>query len=56
MRTLGQFVFLALFFLSVLAWLFAWVLFKAAGGMIHLLLLFTAVSFVLHLFQGRRAA
>ncbi len=56
MRTLFDFVFLALFFFFFIVWLLAWTAFHVAGGAIHLLLLVALISLVVHLFRGRRTA
>ncbi len=57
MRFIGDFFFLMLFFVLIGVWLVMWIGLHIAGGMIHLLLIITAViSLVLHLFRGRRTA
>jgi hypothetical protein len=37
-------------------WLGGFLFFHIAGGLIHLLLLFAVISFVVHLFTGPRTA
>jgi len=53
---LRDFVFLLLFFILLGVWIFGWLAFHIAGGLIHLLLLLAVISLVVHLFRGRRAA
>jgi Family of unknown function (DUF5670) len=48
--------FMVIAFLLLLMWLGGFVFFHVAGGLIHLLLLFAVVSFVVHLFTGPRTA
>ena len=48
-------IFLGLFFVLLITWALAWVAFKVAGGLIHLLLIIAVISLVLHFFRGRRA-
>jgi hypothetical protein len=47
-------MFLALFFILLVAWLLGFVAFHVAGGLIHLLIIFAVISLVVHLFMGRR--
>ncbi|HEY1462148.1 MAG TPA: lmo0937 family membrane protein [Terriglobales bacterium] len=50
-------IWMILFILLLLAWIGGFAVFHVAGGLIHLLLLFALVSFVLHfLFGSRRTA
>jgi hypothetical protein len=56
MRTLIDFIFLALFFFFFVVWLLAWTAFHVAGGAVHLLLLVALISLVAHLLRGRRTA
>ena len=56
MRVIGDFIFLILFFVLVVAWLFAWIAFHAVGAAIHLLLILAVIFLVAHLFRGRSAA
>jgi hypothetical protein len=53
---LRDFVFLMFFFILLGVWLFGWLAFHIAGGLIHLLLLLAVISLIVHLFRGRRAA
>jgi hypothetical protein len=53
MRLIGDFIFLVLFFVLVVAWLMAWAAFHIAGGGIHLLLVLAVIFLVVHLFRGR---
>ena len=46
-------MFLVLFIVLLVAWLFGWVAFHVAGGLIHLLLLVAVVSLILHFVRGR---
>lgn len=55
MRLIGDFIFLIIFFLLLLAWVFAWAAFHLAGGAIHLLLILAVVALVAHLFRRRGA-
>jgi hypothetical protein len=48
--------FLLIGFLLVILWLGGFLMFHVASGLIHLLLLFAVISFVVHLFTGARAA
>ena len=48
--------FMVIAFLLLLMWVGGFVFFHVAGGLIHLLLLFAVVSFVVHLFTGPRTA
>jgi hypothetical protein len=50
----GPFMLIA--FVLLLMWVGGFVFFHVAGGLIHLLLLFAVVSFVVHLFSGTRTA
>ncbi len=47
-----MFAMLAVFL--IVAWLLGFGVFHVAGGLIHLLLIVALVSFVWHLFAGRR--
>ena len=47
-------MFLILFFVLLLAWLFGWVAFHIAGGLIHLLIILAAISLILHFVRDRR--
>ena len=45
-------IFMVLFVLLFLAWLFSFVVFHVAGGLIHLLLLFAVISIIVHFARG----
>ena len=47
-------VFLILFAVLMAAWLIGWLMFHVASALIHMLLLFAVVSFILHFVRGRR--
>ncbi|MDE1916090.1 MAG: hypothetical protein KGJ57_02690 [Sphingomonadales bacterium] len=49
-------MFLGLFGLLVLAWLISFVVLHVSSGLIHLLLFFAVIFFVVHLFTGRKDA
>ncbi len=48
-------MFLILAIVLVLAWLGGFLMFKTAGVLIHLLLLFAVISLIMHFVSGRRA-
>lgn len=48
--------FLVIAFLLLILWAGGFLMFHVASGLIHLLLLFAVISFVLHLVTGTRAA
>ena len=48
-------MFLILAVVLVIAWLGGFVMFKSAGLLIHLLLLFAIISVIMHFVTGRRA-
>jgi hypothetical protein len=48
-------MFLILAVVLVVAWLGGFVMFKSAGLLIHLLLIFAVISIILHFVSGRRA-
>jgi uncharacterized protein DUF5670 len=50
----GPFMLIA--FLLLLMWVGGFLFFHIASGLIHLLLLFALISFVVHLFSGPRTA
>jgi hypothetical protein len=50
----GPFLVIAL--LLLILWAGGFLMFHIASGLIHLLLLFALLSFVVHLFSGARAA
>jgi hypothetical protein len=49
---LRDFVFLILFFVLAGVWLFSWLVFHIAGGLIHLLLVIAIISLVVHLVRA----
>ncbi len=49
-------MFLILAIVLVVMWLGGFFMFKTAGLLIHLLLLFAIISLILHFVTGRRAA
>jgi hypothetical protein len=48
-------MFLILAIVLVLAWLGGFLMFKTAGILIHLLLIFAIISIIMHFVSGRRA-
>ena len=50
----GPFMLIA--FILLLMWVGGFVFFHVAGGLIHLLLLFAVISFVVHFVTGTRTA
>ena len=48
--------FMVIAFLLLLMWAGGFLLFHVASGLIHLLLLFAVISFVVHLLTGTKAA
>jgi hypothetical protein len=53
---LRDLLYLILFFVLLVTWAMAWLVFHVAGGLIHLLLVISVISLILHLFRGRRSA
>jgi len=49
-------MFLALFIVLLVAWLMGFLVFHAAGGLIHLLLIVGVICLVVHFVRGRSAA
>jgi hypothetical protein len=49
-------VWMILFIVLLIAWLGGFTMFHVAGGLIHILLVFALISFVLHFIIGRRTA
>jgi hypothetical protein len=49
-------MFLILAIVLVVMWIGGFVMFKSAGLLIHLLLLFAVISLILHFVTGRRSA
>ena len=48
-------MFLILAIVLVIAWLGGFVMFKSAGLLIHLLLIFAVISLIMHFVTGRKA-
>ena len=48
-------MFITLFFVLVICWIFGWVVFHIAGGLIHALLVVAVISLVWHFMKGRPA-
>jgi hypothetical protein len=48
-------MFLGLFFVFLVAWIFGWLLFHVAGGLIHALLIVAVISLVWHFVRQRSA-
>jgi hypothetical protein len=48
-------MFLALFVVFVLCWIFGWLVFHIAGGLIHALLVVAVISLVWHFMRPRAA-
>lgn len=55
MRIIADFIFLILFFVLLVIWLLAWVMFHVAAGGIHLLFLLAVIFLIVH-FVRRRSA
>jgi len=51
-----RFLWLVLAVLLLALWVGSFILYHVAGFLIHLLLIFALLSFILHLFTGKRAA
>jgi hypothetical protein len=49
-------MFLILAFVLVLLWIGGFIMFKSAGLLIHILLIFAVISLIMHFVTGRRAA
>jgi hypothetical protein len=47
---------LTLFVILLVMWMLGFFAFHVAGGLIHVLLIIAAISLVMHLVRGRRAA
>ena len=54
MRLLGDFIFIALFFVLLILWLVFWLALHAAGGLVHLLIVFAVIALILHFVRGGR--
>lgn len=52
MRLLTDFIFIVLFFVLLIVWVFAWLAFHVAGGLVHLLLIFAVIALILHFVRG----
>ncbi|HWW87143.1 MAG TPA: lmo0937 family membrane protein [Vicinamibacterales bacterium] len=48
-------MFLALFFVLLVCWIFGWVVFHVAGGLIHALLVVAVISLIWHFVKDRAA-
>ena len=48
-------IFTLLFVILMVAWIFGWMVFHVAGGLIHLLLIVAVISLVMHFVRGARA-
>jgi hypothetical protein len=44
---------IAVFFVLLVCWILAWVVFKVAGALIHLLLIVAAIALIWHFLRGR---
>jgi hypothetical protein len=51
-----RFLFLVFALLLLFAWIGAFVVFHVAAFLVHFLLIFALIFFVIHLFRGRRPA
>jgi Family of unknown function (DUF5670) len=51
-----RYMFVVFAFLLFFAWIGAFVVFHVVGAMIHFLLLFAIIFFIIHLFRGRSPA
>ena len=49
-------MFLALFVILLVCWVFGFVVFHVASGLIHILLIVAAISLIWHFVGGRQAA
>jgi len=49
-------MFLALFFIFLICWVFGFVVFHVAGGLIHALLIVAAISLIWHFVSARQVA
>jgi hypothetical protein len=54
-RSRGVIMFLALFFVLLVCWIFGWVVFHVAGGLIHALLVVAVISLIWHFVKDRAA-
>lgn len=46
-------MFLTLFIVLMVVWGFGWIVFRASGVLIHILLLVALISLAVHFFRGR---
>lgn len=51
-----RFIFLILFFVLAAVWVFGFLAFHVASGLIHILLVLAVISLLVHLFTGRSTA
>ena len=51
----GPFMLLVIGIILFVIWLLSWTAFHVAGGLIHLLVVFAVISFILHFVRGRTA-
>lgn len=56
MRLIADFIFLIFFIILVVAWLIVRLAIHAAGGFVHLLLVFAVIALIIHFVRGRRRA
>ena len=49
----GDAMYLVLFIVLMVVWGFGWIVFRAAGALIHILLLVALISLAVHFFRGR---
>jgi Family of unknown function (DUF5670) len=49
----GDAMFLTLFIVLMVVWGFGWIVFRASGVLIHILLLVALISLAVHFFRGR---
>lgn len=47
-------IYMILFLVLLIAWMGGFAMFHVAGGLIHILLIFALISFILHFVMGRR--
>jgi len=48
-------MFMIVFIVLAVAWLFGWVVFHIAGGLIHLLVILAVIFLIVHFVRGRGA-
>jgi len=49
----GDTMYLVLFIVLMVVWGFGWIVFRASGILIHILLLVALISLTVHFFRGR---